>query len=399
MILDVPTLTLAGSFVALLSGAMLVFAWYQYREMSPVLWWAAADFVLAAAIALLAFGGVAANGPMLALAFGCLAGSSALVWASARRFNGLKPHYGLMLLGPAIVLGVNAFPIGAALADLRGGLGTLFNAAYLVAAAWTLLVQDGEKLRSRWPLVGFILTHTAVLIVGAATAATSSAGIVPLPAVESLFGIIHFEALIYMVGTTIFVVAAMRESSELRHKRAASIDSLTGLANRGAFFDRAARLVERCRQDGVPYAVIALDLDHFKAVNDGYGHATGDRTLQIFGEAAQKALRPNDALGRIGGEEFAAVLPGSGAEAAVAMAERIRRAFAMAATFVDGQPVNATVSAGTAATDQPEVPLDALMQEADAALYRAKFAGRNRVECAPGGSGQQQPRLTLLRIA
>jgi diguanylate cyclase (GGDEF)-like protein len=131
-----------------------------------------------------------------------------------------------------------------------------------------------------------------------------------------------------------------------------------------------------------PTAVLLIDLDHFKSINDRFGHAVGDRVLQVFADTAKANIRSSDLIGRLGGEEFAAVLYNAGREKAVALAERIRWAFAEAATEVDGRLVNATVSIGVVVNlDQPfDVP--DLLGQADQALYYAKERGRNRVEVA-----------------
>lgn len=385
MSLDVPTLMLVGAFVALLSGALLVFAWQQYREMSPVLWWAASNVVLSFGITLLAFGGVRSDSFLLAAGFAALTLSPALLWTSARLFNGLRPYLALVPFGAGIVAAINLLPPDLPVPEIRGGISTLINAAYLLAAAWTLAMRSRERLVSRWPLAALILLHTAVLLTGPIAAARSG-GAVDMPAVNSLFGMIHFEALLFIIGTTIFVVASMRESSELRHKQAAETDSLTGLPNRRDFLDKGARLLERARHDSGVLAVAAIDLDRFKAVNDNFGHAIGDQALRLFADVARKTLRPNDLVGRLGGEEFAVILPGSDLAAALAMAERLRRAFAEAAAIVDGRELNATFSAGIAGTEgRPELALSDLLQRADTALYNAKRNGRDRVETCDDG--------------
>lgn len=179
MSLDIPTLMLAGSFVALLSGAMLVFAWHQYREMSPVLWWAASDFVLAPGIAFLAFGGVRSSQPLLAAGFACLVLSPALLWTSARLMNDIKPRYWVVFLAPTIVLATNALPSGVPMPEIRGALSTMLNAGFLIAAAWTLTVRAREPLVSRWPLAGFMLVHAAILLSGPVAAARSGGAAIP----------------------------------------------------------------------------------------------------------------------------------------------------------------------------------------------------------------------------
>ena len=399
MSLDVPTLMLAGSFVALLSGAMLVFAWYHYREMSPVLWWAAADVGMAIGVGLLAFGGVKRSELLLSGGFFFLTLSPALLWTSARLFNGLKLRALIVAAGPALVLCIDALPDGFPKQDLRGGIGTLFGATYLLAAAWTLAFRSREALVSRWPLAGLVMLHAAMLLTGAVAAARSKGAASAMPEVASIFGMIHFEALVFLIGTTIFVVAAMREASELRHKRAATTDSLTGLLNRREFLDRAERLLQRAQYDGSALAVVVMDLDSFKRINDTFGHATGDETLRVFADVTRRALRPNDLFGRLGGEEFAAILPGADIEAAGAVAERARRAFADAGAIIDGREIYATVSAGVAGTaGAADALLSDLLQRADMALYRAKRSGRNRVEMSGEGRPERnKPRL--VRVA
>jgi diguanylate cyclase (GGDEF)-like protein len=162
---------------------------------------------------------------------------------------------------------------------------------------------------------------------------------------------------------------------------AARIDSLTGVANRGAFFTQAGRILRRARDAQAPVTLIVFDLDYFKRINDSYGHAAGDRVLRCFAETAGATLRPADLLGRIGGEEFAAILPGVGMEAAYVIAERVRHAFEVASTSVGHAIVRATVSAGTALAS-PEGNVETILEAADRALYRAKANGRNRVERA-----------------
>jgi diguanylate cyclase (GGDEF)-like protein len=157
-------------------------------------------------------------------------------------------------------------------------------------------------------------------------------------------------------------------------------DVLTGLANRRGFFLKAERVLARCRRDGTSIAIVAFDLDRFKAINDAYGHAIGDRVLQLFAEVCERMLRPGDLIGRLGGEEFVAIMPGSGIEAGFAMAERVRKAVAEAAAMVGKSPVNCTVSGGVAASSAPD-DIHTLLRQADSGLYRAKSLGRNRIEC------------------
>jgi diguanylate cyclase (GGDEF)-like protein len=125
-----------------------------------------------------------------------------------------------------------------------------------------------------------------------------------------------------------------------------------------------------------------FDLDHFKSINDKFGHAIGDKALQLFATTATVSMRTSDIVGRFGGEEFVALLPGNLAAANI-VAERVRKAFETAGVTVAGCNLDATVSVG-AASGQPGTDIVALLAAADAALYRAKANGRNRVEAEPG---------------
>jgi diguanylate cyclase (GGDEF)-like protein len=128
--------------------------------------------------------------------------------------------------------------------------------------------------------------------------------------------------------------------------------------------------------------VLLIDLDHFKSINDRFGHALGDRALEIFAEAARQSIRSSDLLGRLGGEEFAAVLSDTSRDKAVAVAERIRASFAQAALEVDNRPLGATVSIGVVHCEGAALDVPELLAQADQALYFAKENGRNRVEVA-----------------
>ncbi len=129
-----------------------------------------------------------------------------------------------------------------------------------------------------------------------------------------------------------------------------------------------------------PVSVLLFDLDHFKSINDRFGHAAGDETIKLFATTVASTMRATDIIGRFGGEEFVAMIPGDLAEAAVA-AERVRTAFQAAAVEVAGHHMAATVSIG-AASGEATAHIETLIAQADAALYRAKRNGRNRLETA-----------------
>ncbi|MHB8795071.1 MAG: GGDEF domain-containing protein [Candidatus Nanopelagicales bacterium] len=171
-------------------------------------------------------------------------------------------------------------------------------------------------------------------------------------------------------------------SNALNHmdlQRVAALDPLTGVFNRRFGLQRLREEVGRSHRTGDPLGLLMLDLDHFKAINDTYGHLVGDRVLQAVVRSTRGVLREGDVLMRYGGEEFAVVLPGAGRDDRQAMAERIRRAVADAEISESGQHITVTVSVGGAGMpDQPVRAPEDLIAVADQALYAAKNAGRDR---------------------
>lgn len=170
--------------------------------------------------------------------------------------------------------------------------------------------------------------------------------------------------------------AAGRELEELA--RLARRDALTGLANRRALDDALAREVARAGRDAAPLAALLVDLDRFKRVNDLHGHAAGDAVLREVAARAAAALRAGDLLARMGGEELAALLPGADLAAAAEVGERVRARVAAEPVRAAGAPLAVTVSVGCAAL-APGEDGAALLARADAKLYEAKRAGRDRV--------------------
>ena len=158
-----------------------------------------------------------------------------------------------------------------------------------------------------------------------------------------------------------------------RHKREAETDSLTGLFNRRAFFERAVDF-----RSPTDIAVVVFDIDHFKQVNDVHGHQLGDIVLQTFAEILRETIRDGDLAARLGGEEFAVVLPGATLRSALLVAERVRKKYAEKRFLSDEKLFSSSVSVGISKMGD-HTTLNDLMVQADAALYVAKRSGRNRV--------------------
>ena len=202
------------------------------------------------------------------------------------------------------------------------------------------------------------------------------------------------------IGTAAFALLAMAVSTllgrvlessnrrafalDLELHRDARTDALTGLANRRGMQERGRVELKRAKRSGAPVSVLLCDLDHFKNINDRFGHEAGDAALVQTAAVLRGAVRESDALGRWGGEEFIAVLPATGAAGAAEVAERMRAGIAN--TTSNGIGEGTTISLGVAtlsAVDDPTTAWDALVKEADQFLYQAKNDGRNRVVASP----------------
>jgi diguanylate cyclase (GGDEF)-like protein/PAS domain S-box-containing protein len=176
-------------------------------------------------------------------------------------------------------------------------------------------------------------------------------------------------------------VSDRRDAIDARRK-SLFCDHLTGVANRRAFFEAGELELNRNRRAPRPTALILVDADHFKHINDRHGHAGGDAVLRHLGQLLAATFRQVDVVARVGGEEFAVLLPSTGLDAAVAVAERLRGLVAGRPVAYDGALIGLTISAGVAVCDGEALGLDGLMKRADQALYAAKAAGRDRVEAA-----------------
>ncbi len=161
----------------------------------------------------------------------------------------------------------------------------------------------------------------------------------------------------------------------------ATRDALSGLFNRGHFMEQATLEIDRARRFAEPFSVIIIDIDHFKKINDTYGHEVGDKAIAVLAHTLAKDVRKIDICGRIGGEEFALALPRANKEPAMEFAQRLRRRIAEQRVVINpGKEIGFTASLGVASLRSTTRDLAELMRNADAALYRAKREGRNRVE-------------------
>jgi diguanylate cyclase (GGDEF)-like protein len=382
MHLDVNTLFMVTIYVEAILGLLLLFVWAQNTQVYAVCWWGFAHLIRAGSVVLFGMYGTVPDLISIDLANALLFTAFAVTWTGARVFDGrpIEPVY--MVTGAVLWLLVCRLPVLADAVNIRALIASGIITTYTWLTAYEFWRGREEKLVSRWPAIFMLFAHGALFLLR-----TPLVMLLPWSPADTMLGsvwltVLSFEALLFTISVAFILLAMAKERTELRHRNAAMLDPLTGIANRRSFLADASQLAKQHSAHPKPTAVLLIDLDHFKSINDRFGHALGDRVLEIFTQSARQSVRATDLLGRLGGEEFAAILYDTTREKAAVVAERIRAAFAQAAKDVDGRPVGATLSIGLAYCEEAALDVPELLAQSDQALYFAKERGRNRVEIA-----------------
>ncbi|RVU38359.1 GGDEF domain-containing protein [Hwanghaeella grinnelliae] len=287
-----------------------------------------------------------------------------------------------------------------------------------------LFIYYRSHLGSRWPLWSFLIVNSGLLLLDfhlsgwrnsiALPAMIVMTGFLPLisspkqlpftlasafamfAAMSVMVGLTEFEAqrqaqirifehLLLALGLTAItaVTKATYDKARRQAETLATTDPLTGILNRRAFLEAAEAVHRNAFRAGTEYCIISLDIDHFKQINDTFGHAAGDTVLIALCDLVQNLKRAVDVWGRVGGEEFALAVPATGKEGGLHFAEKIRTEICRTIKMHEGSDTAVTVSIGVATGGHVEEPIDAVIERADQALYSAKNGGRNKVVFQP----------------
>jgi diguanylate cyclase (GGDEF)-like protein len=401
MQLDLPTISAVNMTVTAILGVVLLLIWARERESPLIGWWGLALLIQAAGLAMV---------PVLLSADLPLAAAGALFvlgdgvkWKAAREFAHRRAHTFWILLGPiGFLLAVQP----GLLQSFDHRLNALSTTLALYNFAMVFQFAQARSVRPayRWPAV-ILLTilgfcYLSWLPLNLAMPIQESRWV----AASIWFPMVILVALLLRVALAFVVLTLAEERGAMERRADALTDALTGLPNRRALFEAAGAFGKDPNLEGGAISVLIFDLDHFKQTNDRYGHALGDRVLKLFATTVRGHLDGRGIVARLGGEEFAAILPGVDQPGAVENGEAVRRAFAESGAFVDGLAVGATVSVGVASEAGGRSDFNALFRRADAALYAAKHAGRNRVALGPENGGSPQnvrtsPRGTIRTVS
>jgi diguanylate cyclase (GGDEF)-like protein len=382
MAFDQTTLLTVATSVTGLLGVFLLALWLQDRGMRALAWWGGAYLIGALAVTLWGERGdaliLSPEIPNTLLFMSC-----GMIWSGARLFHGRPVLPGGFTAGALVWFVAMQHESFAASLDARAALSSLVIAFYAFLTAFELRRERRQRLQRYFRFI-IPLLHGVVFLAPVGL-------IMLLPRAASpanLFALFAFETVIYVVGSAFMIVVMAKERVVQIHKTAAMTDLLTGLFNRRAFLEASQTIIAQRARKSQPVSVLLFDLDRFKSINDRFGHAIGDDALKVFAATASANMRSTDVIGRLGGEEFAAIVPGTAADAGI-VAERLRAAFEAAGQVISEIEMGATVSIGVATATAP-VAIDSLLARADAALYRAKHNGRNRIEF-----DTQEPRRLL----
>jgi diguanylate cyclase (GGDEF)-like protein len=363
-------------------GLALLYFWNRDRTSKWLLWWSVPFLIGGTAIVSYMRPNWASDFNTIALGNAIRITALGLLWQGARVFEGRKPLLLPLLLTPVAWIGLCLIPpFLESLAARVVGV-SLFNAAFCALAAYELWRGRAEVLASRQPAILVLSAFAAFMLFRAVAVNLLPFPMGALPLDPTWMGIFNLALFVQASFLGFLLIALTKERREAEQRNFAILDPLTGLMNRRAFMSQVERSARRRKFGREPLTLLVLDLDHFKSINDRFGHDVGDRVLVAFAAVAEACTRPTDQLYRMGGEEFCFILPDTTLPDAIVVAERMRAAFAGNSVNTAQGCVSATVSIGVAVTEHAGFDLELLLAAADAAVYEAKARGRNRVVVA-----------------
>lgn len=376
--LDLRSFNLFGGLVCTTMGLVLLAVRLHFR--SPVQGlghWGVAPLMAVASALLFGLEGRVPSALVVVGGNGLLLGCNIAMLAGTSRFLHRPWRWWPWLTGTALCLLV-LLCFSSVWPDYRVRMMTFASTmAWVCAAHARLLWAHGRGLSAR--LMGAAMVwQTGVLLVRAVATwwidRPDTQRFEPVSVIHTVYvGTFGFSVMLLLVGGLLMFSEYLRQ----RFEHLATHDDLTGVLNRRALATRIDQAHARWQTQRQPYALLLMDVDHFKRINDALGHQAGDRALARVAATLQQGLRASDTLGRYGGEEFMALVTGADAELALSLAEQLCQRLAQQAD--DDQAPACTVSIGVAVVGAGDPQSDSVLARADAALYQAKAAGRNRV--------------------
>ena len=398
LLLDLRSITLVLALVCAVLSIMMALIWKTRKTYPGFGYWTAGDALNAVGFLLIALRGMIADALSIVLANVLLLGAAALFLKGVRSFRGVAGRTVISALLIVLQLLVTLYftfvidNVGVRIISF-----SLLTMLLFAMGALDLLRNTPQDLRFSFWLTGGLFAVQALFMLARALLTGLGPAFGDLFAPNLIQTATFVWALLMGVSMTFGFLMLNSERLEADLKKAqvelqrlAKTDFLTGIANNRSFFETGEREIQRARRYGRPLVVLMFDLDHFKEVNDTYGHAVGDRVLVAVAATCRYLLRDVDLFGRLGGEEFGVLLPETDLAGGRSTAERLRAAIAETAVDVDGAKLRITISIGAAVLSPEDVRIEEPLKRADDAMYEAKRSGRNRVVAAvplPAGAG------------
>ncbi len=378
---DIRSALLVGALLTTIIGGLLLIVarGFPTSYRASMGWWVAGTLLLPASFVLLAARASLPTAVGVVAANTLIAASLAAYAFAIECFHGLprrRARLGLLVAAVALASAVLAQVPDSAPARL-GAIVPLL--ALLGGVFWNLYASPRSRGLARHILGAMLLLAAAILLDRAITMFLAPAQL------TGDFSLNAVQVLSYAVGSVLPVLASFgfllmcTERSQRDLQYAARVDFLTECYNRRAIEELGSRAIAAARRHGMPLAVLVIDIDHFKRINDELGHAAGDEALTAAVARIRSMLRSEDMLGRMGGEEFIVLMPNTDSAASIVAGERIRESFSARPLPVDGAERQVTLSVGAAVLAPADRHFSQLLVRADRAMYAAKNAGRNLV--------------------
>ena len=394
--LDTFSLAIALVLVTLSMTLVLIMAAWHSGSEKGLRHWALGNLALTMGLVLSISRGLLHYSVSQILATGLMVLGLGVIWLGVRAFKGLnQPQAGPILAALMVMLILGYFHYIQDSPAARLAASGLCLGVLCLMSARELLVSAAAPLRRAYWFTGGIM-----LLSGVGLLLRTGAGLLgPLlkagVTAEELQHATLLGVMVAQIGMAGGFILMTHYRTIMALQQLSEHDALTGTLNRRSMHDRAQAVLDNTRQHGLPATLIMVDADHFKRINDEFGHQTGDTVLCHLVTRIRLHMRSNDLLGRFGGEEFILLLPGVDASDALEIAERIRLAVNSHMEIISGQPVMLSISLGVAGTGLYGHDYTALVSAADVALYRAKALGRNRVETCSAADSPIRDKMAL----
>ncbi|MBB4954145.1 diguanylate cyclase (GGDEF)-like protein [Agrobacterium vitis] len=384
---NVPTLNLCGLVASLIVAMLMLFSWCFEKKSAELAFWAIGYFCIATGQMLQSLRGIipesyGMGGGILFLLLGM-----GFIWIGFRAFDGFsRPYIWVVLVATVWIILCLAIPDFLAVPNHRIGVYNFLFVPQLALGLWSVwLGWRQERLPAR-----ILILVMGVLYAVLTMARLPLAIVYPVMEVNGIAVTPWFNAMTFVLycdalGLGFGVFSLVRERSLRQYKHASETDMLTGVLNRRAFYDQALKRLRRA--EGV---IALIDIDHFKSVNDSHGHACGDLVLQRFTQIVTAHLSADMVFGRMGGEEFAVLIPAHGGHDAMAFCEAIRNAVSQMSILWRDRQIGVTISIGVCCLPDQMPDLETALMRADSALYEAKHYGRNCVRSYSGPQARKE---------